>query len=845
MEVRPEILKSCAALFAEKQVVELRVLDIKGANGFKYNAAGWFNDMEQLLAAVLGFEKKNPAGIYTTINPLHRACLARTNNKAVERLKDTSSDRDVIHRHWLPIDLDPVRPSGVSASNDELQWAKALAQEIIGYVEGELAFPYGLRAHSGNGIHLLYRVDLPNTDDSKQLLQECLASLALRFDNPHVKVDRTLFNASRILKLWGTVTRKGEHVEDRPHRRSQLWPTHGSFLEFAALKSATNDQLHQLALVGRQAAASSSVGTKKPRVKRAAKATASKTTTATDREHHFDVEAWMDRHKIAVVRSEPFDGTGVRYILEHCVFDSSHDRTSAILGRAPSGAIFYKCQHDSCSNRGWKEVKEHFKDPNAERRVDSGSDNPWSLANDFIDEEFCNDELGRVTLRRHREQYYSYSLKHHSYRPLSIDAMRIRITRWLGDRVDKVTNRLVADVMNGVSAIVTVPEEIDIPFKSIIDQETRCAMGDPQKRNWMTLANGILDLDRVLAGETISDCLQNHSAEWFSTTTLDFPFPGRQIDTECPTWLDFLAEILEDDGGRIAVIQEMFGYCFYRSTEYEKFFILQGRGNNGKSTILDVLAELLGDENVTSLSMDQLADPTMRFELYHKVANICSDLPEMDRVEEGLIKRVTSGEQIVANRKYKDPVRFAPYAKLIFSTNPLPRFADTSLGIWRRMIIIPFNYVVPNCKVDVHLLDKLRAELPAVLVWALEGAARLRANRGFSKSSVCEEANRDYRLTCFPVYTFLDECCNMEGEVKANEMWRTYRKWCRAVGLTKPKPLHSFVKDLIGFLPQIQYKRVRSGMLGEVTLHGISLRPNMELGDDHRDTEPPPSFYDN
>ena len=835
MDTTNDILIACRSLFSPGQVAELRILEIPGTRGFKFNAAGWFNDWDALAATAAAYNARNPAGIYVTLNSLHRACLARTENKVIERIKDTSSDRDVVRRQWLPIDLDPERPSGVSSTNEELLAARKVMEQVATWLETELHFPTGLKAHSGNGVHLLYRIDLPSDEDSRLLVGSCLRAIAEHFPfaTTHVKVDTGVFNAARIWKLWGTVARKGSHTTDRPHRQSRLWtPT-----QFTQLTPTPLEQLQKLSAIAQPFARASG----KPAT-RSSKPASKKGTSS---EHWFDLDAWMVRNHVEVARTEPFDGTGTRHILTHCLFDSSHVRTSAILGRAPSGAIFYKCQHESCVQNGWKEAKALFygngetTQPGVEETT---QESPWALAGTFIDENYTGDDFGRITLRRHRETYYAYNTRLHTYQPMSVDKMKVHITRWLGESGYRSGTRTVVDVLNSVGSMVTVPEELQMPLRTSIDPETRCATADPQLRNWITLQNGILDVDAILSGEVMSACLQNHTTEWLSTTTLPFAFPDNELAAQCSLWLQILDELLEGDAERIAVIQEMFGYCFWPGTELEKFFILHGRGNNGKSTILDVLTMLLGYPNVTNLSLDQLADATLRYELYQKAANICGDLPEMDSVDEGLIKRIVTGEPIIANRKYKDACRFKPTAKLIFATNTLPRFNDVTLGIWRRMMIVPFEYVVPNDKVDVHLRKRLEVELPGVFLWALQGAARLAEKKRFSTAAVCERGNRNYRLSCFPILTFFEECTEPGGSVATRLLWQTYRDWCHEWGLTRAKPLHSFIKDAIGFYPNIQYPRVHTGQAGDITLAGIQLRPNLCFGVDGR-TPPPRAWY--
>ena len=133
----------------------------------------------------------------------------------------TTSDADILRRRWLPIDIDPLRPSGVSSTDEEHGLALAKADEVARWIAG-LGFPEPVRADSGNGAHLLYRIDLPNDEAATALVKSCLATLDALFSDDRVNVDTANFNAARIWKLYGTVSRKGDNTPDRPHRRSRI-----------------------------------------------------------------------------------------------------------------------------------------------------------------------------------------------------------------------------------------------------------------------------------------------------------------------------------------------------------------------------------------------------------------------------------------------------------------------------------------------------------------------------------------------------------------------------------------------------------------------------------------------
>jgi hypothetical protein len=173
----------------------------------------------QLIAAA---PEDQPDGVYLTVNPLDPALLARAKNRTKvcgNRQSVCASDRDVLCRRWLPIDVDPVRPSGISATDDE----KAAARLVLDGVRDDLCgcgWPEPMLLDSGNGYHLWYRVDLPTEDGG--LVSRALRVLATRHDTAAATIDTSVSNPSRILKLPGTWARKGDSIPERPHRMARV-----------------------------------------------------------------------------------------------------------------------------------------------------------------------------------------------------------------------------------------------------------------------------------------------------------------------------------------------------------------------------------------------------------------------------------------------------------------------------------------------------------------------------------------------------------------------------------------------------------------------------------------------
>ena len=210
-----EINRALGVLFEPGAVVELRAFK------WRETVSGYYDDHEAL-AYEAGKLDDRGYSVYVTLNEVDPALLARASNRARKVYKEpTTSDGNVLRRRWLPLDFDPVRPSGVSATDAEKKAARQRALEVREFLR-ELKWPEPVLGDSGNGYHLLYRIGLPNDRGSLELVKGILEAIAFKFSDKAVEVDVTTSNAARIWKLYGSTARKGDDAGDRPHRRSRL-----------------------------------------------------------------------------------------------------------------------------------------------------------------------------------------------------------------------------------------------------------------------------------------------------------------------------------------------------------------------------------------------------------------------------------------------------------------------------------------------------------------------------------------------------------------------------------------------------------------------------------------------
>ena len=299
--------------------------------------SGYFTDIEK---AIPFLRQYDGYGIYATFNEVKESCYGRTQcDQIIDRPKSTTNDADIERRRYILIDFDPERPSDTNASDAEKQLAMDRMKQVGGFLRRE-GFNYPVIADSGNGYHLYYKVDLPNDKETTDTVRDFLLALDALFSDDKVKVDTSVFNASRIAKVMGTSSNKGSNAKSRPQRNSEIL--------FVPNPFSVNDLAHIKKVAGMYP---------KPEIPNRFNG------YSTER---FDLEGFIQSHGINVIKRSRFNG-GEKLILDHCPFDPNHE-DAAIL-HLDNGAIAYHCFHNSCSHYGWRDFRIHY-DPNAYSRDD-------------------------------------------------------------------------------------------------------------------------------------------------------------------------------------------------------------------------------------------------------------------------------------------------------------------------------------------------------------------------------------------------------------------------------------------------------------------------------------------
>lgn len=251
-----------------------------------------------------------------------------------------------------------------------------------------------------------------------------------------------------------------------------------------------------------------------------------------------------------------------------------------------------------------------------------------------------------------------------------------------------------------------------------------------------------------------------------------------------------------------ALLEECVGYCFYRRNEFGKAFILTGDKSNGKSTFLDVVAAILGEDNISTLDIKELGDRFSTSMMFGKLANIADDIGDdfLQGTQVSVFKKVVTGNRIKAERKGQDPFEFSPYVKILASANEIPRMKDKTGAVLRRLVIIPFNATFSKNDPDYRPFIKYDLMQPEALEYmialGMEGLKRVISNRAFTVPTLVQEQLDEYEESNNPIIAFLKdvELSELENE-PTSDVYRRYNLFCTENSLQAMSAI-AFTKQL-------------------------------------------------
>jgi len=681
--------------------------------------------------------------IYLTPQILNPSLIQRAHNTMVKANERTSDDSVIGYRYCL-IDLDPKqkladgrivkRPPGVSASDEEHQAALSLASHII--AEIGLGDENYLLIDSGNGAHIYIPVE---SGIQAPAIKAAIDGIKTVYETDLVEVDSTVSNPARLMRAPGSMNCKGGIR--RPcaylHCPEHLMPVGFEFVAGLKVEAVLEPKQKD------------------------------------------DVDL---AEKIADQLGYITKKRGRIYLLNECPFCKNTDK-AAVVGRVEEGgAYFFKCQHKSCKNKKWPELKAHV--GLATGRLDNVRKILKEQGKDALEIPEVQAEISKLKasgdLEKLKDAAESVGIAYKALRAAARKPFAIAqdmADGWIRGHHIK-TDRLTRIVYYYESGVYVEAEDfiaglIDDKFREInttgfinnvLDYIRRHSLYE-FKDEWLAVSNGLID-PRTLE-------IIGFGPEIVTRIKLNVTYDK---DAQCPTWLKFLNECKSDP----VLLQEAAGYPLLPGYPWQKAIMLLGGGGQGKSVFLKVLAETLNTATVSAASLQTLVDN--RFgtnSLYGKLANIAGDIPDMALSNTAIFKGLTGDDRIRAEEKGKPAYDFWNRAKLLFSANALPPTKDKSGGYFRRWVLVDFNRPMvknPNPRLAAELL----AEKAGIFNWMLAGAKRLN-EKGFTYTEDPEEMARKYIERSEPIAKFLEECCeeDFDGFVSSKMLYGLYNTWAR------------------------------------------------------------------
>lgn len=332
--------------------------------------------------------------------------------------------------------------------------------------------------------------------------------------------------------------------------------------------------------------------------------------------------------------------------------------------------------------------------------------------------------------------------------------------------------------------------------------EIKAEEREPADARYIAFANGVYDIT--------SEKLLSFSPELIITNRIPWNY---NENAYCKIVDDTLNKIACNDVKIRHLLEECIGYCFYRRNELSKAFMLTGEKANGKSTFLEMVKTLLGQDNVSALDLNDFDERFSMALMVGKLANIGDDISDefMHGRSISAFKKVVSGNQVKAEFKGQDGFFYNPYVKLLFSANDIPRTKDRTGAVLRRLVIIPFNakFTKDDPDYDPYIIYKLKSvEAMEYLVQiGLDGLFDVIQDNGFSESQKVDDAIKEYEEENNPIILFIKQAEIIGRFTK--DCYREYQVFCTENGFAC-STLTSFTRQLKQRL-EVKVKKVRVG----------------------------------
>ena len=816
---------------------------------------------------------KRARGVYVTLNPV-----------VLPAERSTATDADVVERTGLLIDIDPVRPAGTSSTDAELEAALGKAWLVNTYLTNQ-GWPQPFLAQSGNGVHLRYRISLPNDAASKDLVKHCLKALDAKFSDSTAKVDTANYNASRIVRLYGTLARKGEHTPDRPHRASSLMsgpsvalPVPRELLERLAAfapgqpdrvasdraRNVSDGSIGSGSINGNGKHTRSDAEHAEPNGKpRRSKMIARDLGTPVTAHASRALEA-----EVAQVAAAPQGERNITLFRAACALGElveagtiSRFEVQTALAAAARDAGLPDLEIEETLASGFRRVEGkprdlshvgqngtatatatsmnghngHHKPPKHADDSTGGfseADDPHVLAERHLDTWHRGPE--GYTLRWWNDQWWAWAGSSWQECPEKEVASAVTHTirqaalehsATVGKAAKGCSTRTVSNVMAALRSLIMLPTAKFPAQPFWIDANGPT----PPPVECIAAKNKLVHLPTLQEhGPKHPGALLTLTPRLFTQNAVAYEFNAKA--PKPAHWHEFLASLWPSDPPSIECLQEWFGYLITADTSLQKILLVVGPRRSGKGTLTTVLRALVGESNVAAPTLTSLAGQFGLQPLIGKTLAICPESRLSGRVDsQQIVERLLSisGEDSqVIDRKHCTHWHGVLPTRFVLLGNELPRLGDYSSAFPGRVVLLRLEKTFFG-KEDTSLKNKLQAELPGILLWALAGWHRLKARGRFEQPESSKELLEEFTEIVNPVGAFVAECCVVgEGHtVPIPLLYERWRRWCEANGRDHPGDVQGFCRNLHTCISGLEISRPREGGSRVRVLHGLGLIP--------------------
>jgi len=375
------------------------------------------------------------------------------------------------------------------------------------------------------------------------------------------------------------------------------------------------------------------------------------------------------------------------------------------------------------------------------------------------------DDGGEARMRWWRGEFYRWIGRQY----VRVDQVELEkiIFGWLDEKTPNARPRLAKEIVEAVAALRRVAFNVEAP--AWIDGDT-----GPEPANIIAVNNGLLDISGAKTAGKLS--MLPHRPTWFSETCLPFDFDPA---AKCPVWQSFLASSLDPES--VDLLQRYFGLLLTPYTGHQKMLLAVGPPRSGKGTICRTIQRVIGPDACTSPTLSGLAGEFGLWPLVGKSVAVLADAhvgksADAVRVLE-TIKAIVGEDAVNVNRKYLPPligVRLG--VRFVVSVNELPHFSDASGAMAARLLILPFMRSFVGQE-DRTLEDRLAAETPGILNWAIDGLHRLNRLGGFNTPAAAQSVLDNFQRLSSPIGAFIDDACIVGPNMKA-PIDQMYAAWC-------------------------------------------------------------------